>query len=166
MLLYFLLLLRVISWFESQKCMIKPYHTMEQDHAFLDRALHFIQITWLTYIFASIRRVSKWVQFAGMQLKPSDMGVRWIFSTGVTGGFFQHFSRGGPKMVKFLFSRSKLQKQPFFWNFHNPEWGLGPSAPFRRPCPVIWQFHPVFWDCFHGLLIEFGWKYAKYDFMN
>jgi len=26
MLLYFLLLLRVISWFESQKCMIKPYH--------------------------------------------------------------------------------------------------------------------------------------------
>jgi len=28
MLLYFLLLLRVISWFESQKCMIKPYHTI------------------------------------------------------------------------------------------------------------------------------------------
>ena len=28
MLLYFLLLLRVISWFESQKCMIKPYHTV------------------------------------------------------------------------------------------------------------------------------------------
>jgi len=26
MLLYFLLLLRVILWFESQKCMIKPYH--------------------------------------------------------------------------------------------------------------------------------------------
>ena len=28
MLLYFLLLLRVISWFESQKCMIKPYHKL------------------------------------------------------------------------------------------------------------------------------------------
>jgi len=27
MLLYFLLLLRVISWFKSQKCMIKPFHT-------------------------------------------------------------------------------------------------------------------------------------------
>ena len=81
---------------------------MEQDHAFLDRALHFIQISWITYIFANIRRVSKWVQFAGMQLKPGDMGVRWIFSTGGTGGFFQYFSRGGPKMVKFVFSRSKL----------------------------------------------------------
>ena len=26
MLLYFLLLFHVISWFESQKCLIKPYH--------------------------------------------------------------------------------------------------------------------------------------------
>ena len=33
MLLYFLLLLRGISWFESQKCMIKPYHTCHRTYS-------------------------------------------------------------------------------------------------------------------------------------
>jgi len=37
----------------------------EQDHAFLDSALDFIQITWSTYLFANIRRFTKEVQMAG-----------------------------------------------------------------------------------------------------
>jgi len=44
----------------------------EQDHAFLGSALHFIQITWFTYDFANIRRVTKCVQFAGCSL---DLGI-------------------------------------------------------------------------------------------
>jgi len=40
----------------------------QQVHAFLGSALHFIQITWFTYNFASVRRVPKWVQFAGCSL--------------------------------------------------------------------------------------------------
>jgi len=40
----------------------------EQDHEFLGSALHFIQITWFTYVFANIRRVTKWVQ-KGLQDK-------------------------------------------------------------------------------------------------
>jgi len=40
----------------------------EQDHAFLGSAFHFIQITWFTYVFGNIRRVTKWVQFAGCSL--------------------------------------------------------------------------------------------------
>jgi len=44
MLLYFLLLLRVISWFESQKCMIKPYHTIWPD---IDSNLRSIDSKWL-----------------------------------------------------------------------------------------------------------------------
>jgi len=37
----------------------------QQHHAFLGSVLHFIQITWFTYVSANIRRVTKWVQFAG-----------------------------------------------------------------------------------------------------
>jgi len=40
----------------------------EQDHAFLDSALDFIQMTWTTYIFANIRRLTKGVQLAGCNL--------------------------------------------------------------------------------------------------
>jgi len=40
----------------------------QQGHAFLGSAVHFIQIIWLTYVFANIRRVSQWVQFAGCSL--------------------------------------------------------------------------------------------------
>jgi len=40
----------------------------EQDHAFLGSALHFTQITWSIHVFANIRRVTKWVQFAGCSL--------------------------------------------------------------------------------------------------
>jgi len=37
----------------------------QQEHAVLGSTLHLIQITWLTYVFANIRRVPNWVQFAG-----------------------------------------------------------------------------------------------------
>jgi len=40
----------------------------EQDHEFLGSALHFIHIPWFTYVFGNIRRVTKWVQFAGCSL--------------------------------------------------------------------------------------------------
>jgi len=40
------------------------------------------------------------------------MGLGKIFSRGGTRGFFQNFSRVGPKVVKFVFSHSKLRK-PF-----------------------------------------------------
>jgi len=35
---------------------------------FRHRALHFIQITWFTYVFASVLKVTKWVQVAGSSL--------------------------------------------------------------------------------------------------
>jgi len=40
----------------------------EQGHAFLGSALHFIQITWFTYVFGNIPRVTMWVQYAGCSL--------------------------------------------------------------------------------------------------
>jgi len=40
----------------------------QQEHALIDSALHFIQITWFTYVFANIGNVPKWVQFAGCSL--------------------------------------------------------------------------------------------------
>jgi len=40
----------------------------QQEHVFLGSALHFIQISWFTYVFASIRKVPKWVQFARCNL--------------------------------------------------------------------------------------------------
>jgi len=140
MLLYFLLLLRAISWFESQKCKIKPYHGA--------RPCIFRQgITFHPNNLAHLHlcQHSQGVQVGSicrMQLKPCDMGVRWIFSTGDTGGFFQHFSRGGSKMVKFVFSRSKLWKQPFFWNFPNPEGGFIPPAPLPTPMPSDMSVSP------------------------
>jgi len=36
-----------------------------------------------------------------------------FFPGGGTSGFFQNFSKGEPKVVKFVFSHSKLRKQPF-----------------------------------------------------
>jgi len=40
----------------------------QQERAFLGSALHFIQKTWFTYVFVNIRKVPKWVQFAGCSL--------------------------------------------------------------------------------------------------
>jgi len=37
----------------------------QQEHAFQGSALHFIQITWFTHVFANIRKVSKCVHIAG-----------------------------------------------------------------------------------------------------
>jgi len=41
---------------------------VQQKHAFSGSTLYFIQITWFTYVFANIRSVTKWVQFAGCSL--------------------------------------------------------------------------------------------------
>jgi len=43
----------------------------QQEHALLGSALHFIQLIRLTYVFANIRRVFQWVQFAGRSLDPA-----------------------------------------------------------------------------------------------
>jgi len=40
----------------------------QQHHTFLGGAVHFIQIIWFTYVFANIRKVSKWVHFTGCSL--------------------------------------------------------------------------------------------------
>jgi len=47
-------------------------------------------------------------------LSISATGVGRIFSRGGTRVFFQNFSRGWPKVVKFVYSVSNLRKQPFF----------------------------------------------------
>jgi len=44
------------------------YSFGQQEHAYLRSALHFIQITWFTYVFVNIRKVPKWVQFEGCSL--------------------------------------------------------------------------------------------------
>jgi len=46
----------------------------QQEHSFLGNALHFIQITWFTYVFASIRRGPKG-SICRMQLTPSHILV-------------------------------------------------------------------------------------------
>jgi len=54
------------------------------------------------------------------------MVVGRIFHGKATRGFSKIFL-GVPKLVKFVFSHSKLRKQPFCWNFQNPR---GPSPLF------------------------------------
>jgi len=44
--------------------------------------------------------------------------------------FFQNFSRGGTKVAKFVFSRSKLRKQYFFAKMFKIQGGP------RSPCPL------------------------------
>jgi len=46
----------------------------QQEHGFLDSALHFIQITWFTYVFANIRRCPSGFN-CRMQLIPSDIAI-------------------------------------------------------------------------------------------
>jgi len=61
----------------TETCILKQIENMhghwfisfgQQEHAFLGNALHFIHITWFTYIFANICKVPKWVQFTGCSL--------------------------------------------------------------------------------------------------
>jgi len=47
------------------------------------------------------------------------VGVERNFSRGATSGFFQTFSDGGPKVVKFVFYHSKLRNQHFLLTFLN-----------------------------------------------
>ena len=124
--------------------MIEPYHTMEQDHAFLDRALHFIQITWLTHIFANILRVSKWVQFAGCNLNLVTWALDGFLPRGAQVDFSNIFLEGG-KNCEICFFPLETTKTTFFRKFSQSRGGpWSPCPPFRRPCPVICQFHPVF----------------------
>ena len=71
-----------------------------------------------------------------------------------TRGFFQNFSRGRPKMVKFVFSYSKLRKNVFCWVFLNPggidnrdvqgrnevRWCLGQETNLVPPCSNLRSF--------------------------
>jgi len=84
----------------------------EQDHAVLGRALHFIQITWFTYIFANIGRVPRWVQFAGCSL---DL-VTWAsdgFFPEEAQEFFPTFFWGRARVVKFVFFPLETTKKRF-----------------------------------------------------
>jgi len=43
-----------------------------REHAFLGSALYFIQVTWFTFVFANIDRVSEWA-ICRMPFRPSDI---------------------------------------------------------------------------------------------
>jgi len=60
------------------------------------------------------------------------MGVEKIFPGEQLGDFSKIFL-GGPKVVKFVFSHSKLMKQPFFWNFKIPK----PPLLLHLPTPML-----------------------------
>jgi len=52
----------------------------KQEHAsFLGSTLHFIQITWFTYVFANICRMPKVGSIGRMQLRPIDVVASLIF---------------------------------------------------------------------------------------
>ena len=68
----------------------------------------------------------------------TSMGLGRIFSRGATKGFIQNFSRGGPKVVKFVFSHSKLQKKLFLLQFSKSK---GAKAPL--PTPMSSGVHEV-----------------------
>ena len=59
-----------VIWFEAngKHAWTLVYLYEQQEHAFLGSALHFIQITWFTYVFGNIRRVPKWIQLAWCSL--------------------------------------------------------------------------------------------------
>jgi len=56
------------------------------------------------------------------------MGVGRIFSRGATRGFLQIFSRGGSKVVKFVFCHSKLKNNLFLLK-------ISKSRGIVLPCP-------------------------------
>jgi len=59
------------------------------------------------------------------------MGIGRIFSRGATTGFFLNFSRGRPKVVKFVFYRSKLRKK-FLLKISKSMGAKPPCPPFQR----------------------------------
>jgi len=62
-----------------------------------------------------------------------------FFQGGPTRGFFQIFSRGRPNEVKFVFSHSKLRKQPFFAEKFKIQGG--PWPPLPPPLPNFRGWH-------------------------
>jgi len=66
------------------------------------------------------------------------MGVGRDFFRGAVGDFPKIFSRGGPKVVKFVFYPSKWKKQPFFANNFKIQGGAkAPLSPFPTPMPRL-----------------------------
>jgi len=53
-------------------------------------------------------------------------------------GIFLKFFQGGPNVVKFHFSHSKLRKQPFFAKGFNTKVNQGPSLPL---CSIFGSVH-------------------------
>jgi len=64
----------------------------------------------------------------------TTMGIGRIFSRGGTGGFSKIFP-GGPKVVKFVFSHSKLKKQPFLLKISKSRGALAHSP--LLPTPMV-----------------------------
>jgi len=64
------------------------------------------------------------------------MGVGMIFSRGATRVFFQNFSIGVPKVVKFVFSHWKLRKQPFVLKLLKSK-GAKVTTALPLPTPMI-----------------------------
>ena len=94
--------------------------------------------------------VTHWTTVAttGMTVKrqnedctPLAMGVRRNLPREGPLGDFSKILLGGPKVVKFIFSHSKLRKQPFFDIFQNP----------RGPRPPLPPSHAHVFDLTHPL---------------
>ena len=107
----------------------------EQDHAVLGSALHFIQITWFTYIFANIGRVPKWVQFAGCSLDLVTWASEGFFSKGAREDFSHIFLGRGKSGEIYLFPTRNNENNFFCWNLQNPGGGKVPSASYPTPMP-------------------------------
>jgi len=77
-----------------------------------------------------------------MQLKPGDMGVRWISSTWGTGGFFQHFSRGGQKLWNLFFPARNYENNLSSEIFTIQRGALVPLPPLPTPMPSDMSVSP------------------------
>jgi len=88
--------------------------------------------------------------------------TRGFFQEGTTRGFFQNFSKGRPKVVKFVFSHSKERKQLFCWNVQNPGGTRPPAPPFRHPRTDMLYVRP---NSSYWVLIKPP-KVSKYWFWN
>jgi len=90
---------------------------------------------WGQYVFETNTICDVWLQVL------DSMGVGRISSReGPLLDCYKIFSRGGAKVVKFVFFYKKLRKQPFWWNFQNPGGAEAlPCPTFWRPCLIVIQ---------------------------
>jgi len=77
-----------------------------------------------------------------------------FFPNGGTRGFFHNFSRRGGKVVKFVFSQSKLRKQPFFAQIAKIQ-GIA-KAPLCHPPPTPMAPLQILWivELVHAVQIQ------------